>query len=133
MNFELLHILVCKIPHSPPPHTHRTVELLDETIRWRIRGSLWCAHQPLWPQNSLNFMQFFGKFDKILCWRPRRIGVPSHGGSWIHPCNAPTPLPDNGIPSIVACSMCMKAGPFHSFLRCQIFPKHAHVPTDRGT
>ena len=21
-------------------------------------------------QNFLNFMQFFGKFDKIICWRP---------------------------------------------------------------
>ena len=26
-------------------------------------------------QNVLNFMQFFGKFDKIICWRPLLHGI----------------------------------------------------------
>ena len=34
-------------------------------------------------QNFLDFMQFFGKFDKIVCWRPLEGGnpgfVPVHG------------------------------------------------------
>ena len=28
------------------------------------------AHPPPTAQNFLDFMQFFGKFDKIICWRP---------------------------------------------------------------
>ena len=37
-------------------------------------------------QNFLNFMQFFAKFGKIICWRPlQRVGAPSYGESWICP------------------------------------------------
>ena len=30
-------------------------------------------------QSFLNFMQFFGKFDKIICWCSRRVGAPPTG------------------------------------------------------
>ena len=34
--------------------------------------------------NSFNFMQFLGKFGKIICWRPSwGVGAPSSGKSWI--------------------------------------------------
>ena len=41
--------------------------------------------------NSFDFMQFSGKFGKIICWRPHlpprpRVGTPSSGKSWIHHC-----------------------------------------------
>ena len=37
--------------------------------------------------NSFNFMQFLGKFGKIVCWRlPWRVGAPSSGKSWIRHC-----------------------------------------------
>ena len=38
--------------------------------------------------NSFNFMQFLGKFDKFVCWRPPwGVGAPSSGKSWIRYCN----------------------------------------------
>ena len=43
-----------------------------------------CAPPPT-VQNFLDFMQFFGKFDKIVCWRPQRVGAPSYRESWIRP------------------------------------------------
>ena len=33
-----------------------------------LGGHPWCA--PPMAQNFLNFMQFFAKFGKIICWRP---------------------------------------------------------------
>ena len=34
--------------------------------------------------NSFNFMQLFGKFGKIVCWRlPWGVGAPSSEKSWI--------------------------------------------------
>ena len=34
--------------------------------------------------NSFNFIQFLGKFGKIVCWRPPRgVGAPPWGKSWI--------------------------------------------------
>ena len=37
--------------------------------------------------NSFNFMQFLGKFGKIVCWRaPWGVGAPSSGKSWIRHC-----------------------------------------------
>ena len=41
---------------------------------------------PYTAQNFLNFMQFFAKFGKIICWCPPRVGAPSYGESWIRPC-----------------------------------------------
>ena len=36
--------------------------------------------RPPTAQNFLNFMQFFAKFGKIICWRPpRRVGAPPTG------------------------------------------------------
>ena len=44
------------------------------------------ARAPPTAQNFLNFMQFFTKFGKIICWRPPwRVGAPSYGVSWIRP------------------------------------------------
>ena len=38
--------------------------------------------------NSFNFMQFLGKFDKFVCWRPPwGVGAPSSGKSWICHCD----------------------------------------------
>ena len=40
--------------------------------------------------NFLNFMQFFPKFGKIICWHPpppRRVGATFYGQSWIRPCH----------------------------------------------
>ena len=44
-------------------------------------------------QNVLDFMQCFGKFDKIVCWQPPHPpgGISanihkSYGESWIRPC-----------------------------------------------
>ena len=37
--------------------------------------------RPPLDQNFLNFMQFFRKFDKIVCWHPRRVGASSYGES----------------------------------------------------
>ena len=34
-------------------------------------------HPPYGPK-FLGFMQFFGKFDKIVCWRPHRVGASSY-------------------------------------------------------
>ena len=38
--------------------------------------------------HSFNFMQFLGKFGKIVCWRPPPPGscAPSSGKSWIRHC-----------------------------------------------
>ena len=52
--------------------------------------------------NSFNFMQFLGKFGKIICWRPWGVGAPSSGKSWIchwlyflfGPCANPGPGPN---------------------------------------
>ena len=43
--------------------------------------------RPPTAQNFLDFMQFFGKSDKIVCWRPPppRVGAPSYRESWIRP------------------------------------------------
>ena len=34
---------------------------------------------PSWGPNSFNFMQFSGKYGKIVCWRPQRVGAPPRG------------------------------------------------------
>ena len=41
------------------------------------------ARSLLTSQNFLNFMQFFGKFGKLVCWRPLEGRRPSYGESWI--------------------------------------------------
>ena len=49
------------------------------------KGGTRDARSPGGP-NSFNFMQFFGKFGKIVYWRPRGVGTPSSGKSWIRHC-----------------------------------------------
>ena len=50
-----------------------------------FRGCPWHASLPM-AQNFLNFMQFFAKFGKIICWHPPwRFGAPSYRESWICP------------------------------------------------
>ena len=51
-----------------------------------LRGREGRVHS--WGPNSFNFMQFLGKFSKIVCWRPRAVGAPSLGKSWIRHCRA---------------------------------------------
>ena len=41
-------------------------------------------------QKFLDFMQFLGKFDKIVCWHPLEGQRPSYRESWIHPYFLPT-------------------------------------------
>ena len=55
--------------------------------QWRIYiVKFWMRAPPRGP-NSFNFMQFLGKFGKIVCWRPPwRVGAPSSGKSWIRHC-----------------------------------------------
>ena len=45
-----------------------------------FRGRLRRAPPPT-AQNFLDFMQFFGKFDKIVCWRPPRGSAPPPTGN----------------------------------------------------
>ena len=44
------------------------VMVLYMQMQWRIKGE--GARDP----NSFNFMQFLGKFGKIVCWRPPSAG-----------------------------------------------------------
>ena len=47
-------------------------------------GSKGLEGRPPWGPNSFNFIQFLGKFGKIVCWRPPwGVGAPSSGKSWI--------------------------------------------------
>ena len=52
-------------------------------IQWWIYIVKFWTRPPPGP-NSFNFMQFWGKFGKIVCWCPPwRVGAPSSGKSWI--------------------------------------------------
>ena len=49
-----------------------------------LKGAQGCVppskYTPPTAQNVLNFMQFFAKFGKIICWRPpRRVAPPPTG------------------------------------------------------
>ena len=57
-----------------------------------FKGAPWRAPVPPTAQNFLDFMQFSGKFGKIICWRPPRVGAPSHRESWIRPWREPLNL-----------------------------------------
>ena len=47
-----------------------------------LRGARWTRPPPTRSPNSFNFMQFWGKFGKIICWRPPpRVGSPTSGKS----------------------------------------------------
>ena len=49
-------------------------------------GGVRDTHTPGGP-NSFNFMQFLGKFGKIVCWRPLEGWCPTSGKSWIRHCH----------------------------------------------
>ena len=52
-----------------------------------LRGGARDVRPPPGGPNSFNFMQFLGKFGKIVCWRPPwGVGAPSSGKSWIRHC-----------------------------------------------
>ena len=56
-----------------------------------LRGVL--KRPPPTAHNFLNFMQFFTKFGKIICWRPPwRVGAPSYGESQIRHLNTYTSI-----------------------------------------
>ena len=44
-------------------------------------GGVHPARAPPMVQNFLDFMQFFGKFDKIVCWHPPRGLAPPPTGN----------------------------------------------------
>ena len=55
--------------------------------QWRFQGGREGRVSP--GPNSLNFIQFLGKFGKIVCCRPpspRRVGAPTSEKSWIRQC-----------------------------------------------
>ena len=68
------------------------------TWQWRIQG----GRAPT-DQNFLNFMQFFGKSGKLVCWRPQGLAPPPTGNlvsaptwatslnlfTWTHPLPEP--------------------------------------------
>ena len=58
---------------------------IDNRYQWRIYiEKFWTRPPPPGGPNSFNFMQFLGKFGKIVCWRlPPRVGAPSSGKSCI--------------------------------------------------
>ena len=64
----------------PPRSNFMQFSVAD--LRGRQKG-----HAPQGP-NSFNFMQFWGKFGTILCWRPPpgKLEPPSSGKSWICHC-----------------------------------------------
>ena len=43
---------------------------IESRKQWRIQGCAPALPLPPMAQNFLDFMQFLGKFDKIVCWRP---------------------------------------------------------------
>ena len=53
--------------------THVLFTMENKQIQWRIYiVKFWMRAPPPPPRgpNSFNFMQFLGKFGKIVCWRP---------------------------------------------------------------
>ena len=69
--------------YSPPPvYSVRIVSVAD------LGGREGCAPPPPGHPNSFDFMQFSGKFGKIVCWRPPwGVGAPPPPGkSWIRRC-----------------------------------------------
>ena len=55
-----------------------------ESIRFVMlifNATQWCSgsSRPPGGPNSFNFMQFLGKFGKIVCWPPQRAGAPYSG------------------------------------------------------
>ena len=56
-------------------------------FQWQIYIVKFWTRAPPGGPNSFNFMQFLGKFGKIVCWRPPwGVGAPSSGKSWIRHC-----------------------------------------------
>ena len=63
----------CHTPcHACPLWTDRHLSVAD------LRGGREGRVPPGGP-NSFNFMQFLGKFGKIVCWRPRELAPPPRG------------------------------------------------------
>ena len=61
-----------------------TVEISYPKAVADLRGARGTLAPPPPGPNSFNFMQFLGKFGKIVCWRtPWGVGAPSSGKSWI--------------------------------------------------
>ena len=60
--------------------------MLRQVKKYSVR--IWGAPQHVFPYSPkfFNYIHFFfGKFGKIVCCPPRRVGVPSYGESWIRP------------------------------------------------
>ena len=63
------------------------------------KGSAPGAHPPPHTaQDFLNFMQFFGKFGKIVCWHPPEGWHPSYGESGSNPDPVADSGPESGFP-----------------------------------
>ena len=82
------------VPRKYAPGTRRGMCLFSEVTENRLcdlssggsKGGAKDACPPGGP-NSFNFMQFSGKYGKIVCWRPPwGVGAPSSGKSWIRHC-----------------------------------------------
>ena len=55
----------------------KEVNVYSGGSKGRARGT----HAPPGGPNSFSFMQFLGKYGKIVCWRPRGVDTPSSGKS----------------------------------------------------
>ena len=70
----------------------RTTCVRDMYNQWRIEGGRGGGAFPPTAQIFLNFMQFFGKFGKIVYWRPpRRVRAPLLRRILDLPLKAPPP------------------------------------------
>ena len=80
-------VMLCLIPEGL---IGRAQLLSDSVLRvrvqqWRIYIVKFWMRGPPWGPNSFNFMHFFGKFGKIVCWHPPwRVGTRTSGKSSIH-------------------------------------------------
>ena len=85
-SFEFLPIFFIKSAISLPTMALKPIWLCDfmKTFSGGFRGARVARALPGCP-NSFNFMQFLGKFGKIVCWRPPPWGVGAPLGKfWIH-------------------------------------------------
>ena len=73
-----LKAIFIKITHF----TNHKALVINDMCQWRIQGGV----PPPTAQNFLDFIQFLGKFDKIICWCPPRGSAPPPTGN---PVSAP--------------------------------------------
>ena len=72
----MVHKLYIFFPRIPTRETRQ---------QWRIQGGS--------APGAVSYMQFFGKFGKIICWHPPGgLAALSYGESWIRPWTVVNPV-----------------------------------------